>query len=70
MTALHIVAFATLFALGYARQNPERHYGCPPGKNVCIYPIDEATLQCETFFDFQVALHLLTNSSVLRNWRR
>lgn len=53
----------------FALQKPERHFGCPPGKNVCIYPIDDATLQCETIFDFQVALHIPENNSIAEDFR-
>lgn len=64
-----LVIFSLLFVRGNALQFPERHYGCPPGKNVCIYPIDDSQLQCETYFDFQVALHVPTNLTI-RNFRR
>ncbi|CAN8066345.1 unnamed protein product, partial [Agarophyton chilense] len=64
-----LLASVALCASVYALQNPERHFGCPPGKNACIYPIDEANLQCETFFDFQIALHIPTNATINKNFR-
>lgn len=68
MSAIYIL-LASLLAAATALQFPERHYGCPAGKNVCIYPIDNSQLQCETFFDFQVALHVPSNLS-LTNFRQ
>jgi len=47
-------------------QKPERHFGCPPGKNVCIYPIDTAAMQTESLFDFQVELHVLDRVPVAK----
>ncbi len=65
-----VALLAALAGLTAARQKPERHYGCPPGKNACVYPIDATTLQCETIFDFQVALHVPENATVRKDWRR
>lgn len=69
MTITYLVALALAFGICATLQKPERHYGCPPGKNACIYPIDEATLQCETYFDFQVALHVPENTTLGASWR-
>lgn len=59
-----LLALVALVSAVNALQKPERHYGCPPGKNVCIYPIDDAVLQCETIMDFQVALHVRINRTI------
>lgn len=73
--AFEVMKTIVLFFLSYlavsasALQKPERHFGCPTGKNVCIYPIDEADLQCETIFDFQVALHLLPEDMIQQEFR-
>jgi len=56
-------ALAAAAAVG-GLQRAERHFGCPPTKNVCVYPIDTAVLQCEALFDFQVELHVVANASV------
>ncbi|GAB0488933.1 hypothetical protein MMPV_000146 [Pyropia vietnamensis] len=58
------VVVAVAVAPARALQKPERHFGCPPGKNVCIYPVDTVALQCESLFDFQVELHVRANTSV------
>lgn len=60
---LTLALLVALFSVACARQKPERHFGCPPGKNVCIYPIGDANLQCETIFDFQVSLDLKDDES-------
>ncbi|CAN8063190.1 unnamed protein product, partial [Agarophyton chilense] len=65
-----VFACVTLCASVVALQKSERHFGCPPRQNVCIYPIDDANLRCETFFDFQVALHVPRNASLPNNFRR
>lgn len=62
-------ALCTLFSITFALQKPERHFGCPPGKNACIYPIDDSNIQCETLFDFQVAIHL-SDTQAIHNIRR
>eukprot|EP00178_Gracilaria_changii_P002530 TRINITY_DN1373_c0_g2_i1.p1 TRINITY_DN1373_c0_g2~~TRINITY_DN1373_c0_g2_i1.p1 ORF type:complete len:819 (+),score=129.40 TRINITY_DN1373_c0_g2_i1:455-2911(+) len=64
-----VLASAALCASVFALQRPERHFGCPAGKNVCIYPINGANLQCETFFDFQVALHVPPTDTIHRGAR-
>lgn len=68
LVAAAAVAFAVIVAAAVAPalalQKPERHFGCPLGKNVCIYPVDTVALQCESLFDFQVELHVLANQSV------
>ncbi|KAI0566154.1 alkaline phosphatase [Gracilaria domingensis] len=69
-TVIFVLSSAALYASVVALQKPERHFGCPPGKNVCIYPIDDANLQCETFFDFQVALHIPENAAIEKDFRR
>ncbi|PXF43755.1 Intestinal-type alkaline phosphatase [Gracilariopsis chorda] len=58
MKNISTIFLALIAVSALALQKPERHFGCPAGKNVCIYPIDDANLQCETIFDFQVALHI------------
>lgn len=66
---LQIAATLLLLTATSALQFPEKHFGCPFGKNVCIYPIDLAALQCETLFDFQVELHVRENVTVMSNYR-
>ncbi|PXF40407.1 Alkaline phosphatase H [Gracilariopsis chorda] len=67
---ISFVFLTALFALSaFALQKPERHFGCPLGKNVCIYPIDDTNLQCETIFDFQVALHIPENQTIQTQFR-
>lgn len=63
LTLLFLITSSVL-----ARQKPERHYGCPPAKNVCIYPIDDAEFQCNTVFDFQVELNV-PNTTTIDNIR-
>lgn len=61
---------AAILAVTAALQKPERHFGCPVGKNVCVYPIDSANIQCESMLDFQVALHIPANQTIQNNWRQ
>ncbi|KAI0566037.1 alkaline phosphatase [Gracilaria domingensis] len=70
MNFIFILASAALCTSVLALQRPERHFGCPPGKNVCVYPIDDANLQCETVFDFQVALHVPLSDRIDRGVRQ
>lgn len=68
----YLAALATLAAfvpVAVGLQNAERHYGCVDGKNACIYPIDDANMQCGTIFDFQVEIHLPLNETFQSNWR-
>lgn len=62
--AVVTIVAAAAVAPAAALQKPERHFGCPPGKNVCVYPVDTAALQCGSLFDFQVELHVRANASV------
>ena len=64
-----LILLSAVFISIDALQTAERHFGCPRGTNACIYPIDTANLQCETFFDFQVAVHIPTNQTIRANWR-
>lgn len=65
-----VIIVAAICDITFGRQEPERHFGCPPGKNACIYPIDEATLQCETYIDFQVALHIPVADKIAEDFRK
>lgn len=71
MTAATISALLGIFifsTVSFALQYPERHYGCPPGKNACIYPIDDANLQFLVRFDFQVSVDVKNDTKLPSNW--
>jgi hypothetical protein len=63
MQALALIA-SVLTNATVAMQFPERHFASKEGKNVCIYPIDEAPLSCAAIHDFQVEYHVPANASV------